>query len=126
MPAPHKSRLETSPVSVASGERARVDTTTPDATPSVRAVSAAEIERELSWQGVRLEFDALPLAAVVTEFNLRNRTQLAIADQAAGAVRVAGIFRADQVEVFAHLLEASFGLVVERRADGPWLIRRAE
>jgi transmembrane sensor len=122
----HRPRAETAPVSVASGERARVDTASTDPKPNVRPVSAAEIERELSWQGVRLEFDALPLAAVVSEFNLRNERQLAISDPEAGALRVGGTFRADQVEVFAHLLEVSFGLVVERRAEGPWLIRRVQ
>lgn len=114
------------PVAVTAGERARIDTTSRDSSPVITLVNAAEIERELAWQSVRLEFEALPLAAVVAEFNLRNRQQLVIGDSAAGQVSVAGTFRADQVDVFVRLLEASFGIHVERPAEGPWVLRKAE
>lgn len=111
---------------VASGKRARIDTTSSTAAAVVTPVSAAEMERELLWQGVRLEFEAMPLAAVVAEFNLRNRQQLAIVDPDVARVRVAGTFRADQVESFARLLEASFGIAVDRTGEGPWSLRRAD
>jgi transmembrane sensor len=123
---PSASASGAEPVPVASGERARIETDSAEARASVNAVTPAEMNRELAWQAVRLEFDALPLAAVVAEFNLRNAQQLAIRDPAVAQVRVAGTFRADQVEAFVDLLEASFGLTAERRADGPWLLRRAE
>jgi transmembrane sensor len=110
-------------VPVGQGERARVDTAEPASRPVVSAATPAEIERELAWQGVRLEFESLPLEAVVAEFNLRNARQLVLGDTAAGQVRVAGTFRADQVEAFARLLEASFGIAVERRAEGAWVLR---
>ncbi len=74
---------------------------------------------------MRLEFEGLPLASVVTEFNLRNTLQLAIGDTAAGRVKVAGTFQADQPEAFARLLEAGFGIAVERRSVGAWLLRTA-
>lgn len=108
------------------GQRAHVDTTSPDAPPLVTQISPAEIDRELAWRSVRLEFESLPLSAVVAEFNMRNRRQLHIGDSIAGKVRVAGTFRADQVEVFARLLEASFGIQVDRPADGPWVLRKRE
>ncbi len=110
------------PVSLGAGERAR---TTPGERPVVAGADAATVARELAWRAVRLEFEALPLESVVVEFNLRNARQLAIGDAAAGRVKVAGTFRADEPEAFARLLEASFGLVVERRAEGPWLLRSA-
>ncbi len=124
--SPQTESLRAEPVAVAAGERAHIATTSPDSPPVITLVSAAEIERELAWQSVRLEFEALPLAAVVAEFNLRNRQQLVIGDSAAGQVSVAGTFRADQVDVFVRLLEASFGIHVERPADGPWVLRKAE
>lgn len=124
--SPQTEGLRGEPVAVAAGERARIDTTSPDSAPVITRVSSAEIERELAWQSVRLEFEALPLAAVVAEFNLRNRQQLVIGDSAAGQVSVAGTFRADQVDVFVRLLEASFGIHVERPANGPWVLRKAE
>ena len=110
------------PVPVASGERAQIGA-------NLRSVVAAEnpesIERELAWRAVRLEFEGLPLATVVTEFNLRNTLQLAIGDAAAGRVKVAGTFQADKPEAFVRLLEAGFGIAVERRPAGAWLLRSA-
>jgi transmembrane sensor len=110
------------PVPVASGERARIDAGT---RPVVSPTDAETIARELAWRGVRLEFEALPLEAVVAEFNLRNTRQLAIGDAAAGRVKVAGTFRADEPEAFARLLEVSFRIAVERRTEGAWVLRSA-
>lgn len=114
------------PVAVAAGERARIDTTSPLSPPQIARVSTADIERELAWKSARLEFESLPLSTVVAEFNLRNRQQLVIGDSAAGQVSVAGTFRADQVDVFVRLLEASFGIRVERPTEGPWVLRKSE
>ena len=106
------------PTALVAGERVIVDTTVPTAQPVVAAVTPMEIARALSWQGVRLEFAELPLAEVVTEFNLRNRQQLVVGDAATGRLRVGGSFRADNLEGFVRLLEASFGVSAQRRADG--------
>lgn len=111
------------PVPVASGERARVGA---DSRPVVAAEKPEVIERALAWRAVRLEFEGLPLAAVVTEFNLRNALQFTIGDTAAGRVKVAGTFQADKPEAFARLLEAGFGIAVERRAGAPWVLRTAK
>ena len=106
------------------GERAVVDTTTQAQPPQVSAVSAAEIERTLAWQGVRLEFEGLPLAEVVAEFNLRNGTQIVIGDTETANLRVGGTFRADNVEGFVRLLEASFGVSAKRQPDGTTILHR--
>lgn len=110
------------PVPLGAGERARV---APGGRPVLGQADPAAVARELAWRAVRLEFEALPLEAVIVEFNLRNARQLAIGDPAAGRVKVAGTFRADEPEAFARLLEASFGIAVERAAVGPWVLRSA-
>jgi len=110
------------PVPLARGERARIE---PGQRPVVSAADPAAVARELAWRTVRLEFEALPLESVIVEFNLRNTRQLVIGDAAAGRVKVAGTFRADEPEAFARLLEASFGIAVERNAAGPWVLRNA-
>jgi len=107
-------------VPVAVGERARVGA---DLRPAVVAAKPELIERALAWRAVRLEFDGLPLAAVVTEFNLRNALQLEIGDAPAGRLRVAGTFQADKPEAFARLLEAGFGITLERRSGSAWVLR---
>ncbi len=109
-------------VPLAAGERARA---TPGERPVVVTAPPAAIARELAWRAVRLEFEALPLEAVIVEFNIRNTLQLAIGDETAGRVKVAGTFRADEPEAFARLLEASFGIAVERQPIGAWILRRA-
>jgi len=111
------------PTALVAGERAIVDTTAPAAQPVVAAVTPTEMARALSWQGVRLEFAELPLAEVVTEFNLRNRQQLVVDDATTGHLRVGGSFRADNVDAFVRLLEASFGVSAQRRADGVLVLR---
>ena len=111
------------PTALVAGERAIVDTTAPAAQPVVATVTPTEIARALSWQGVRLEFAELPLAEVVTEFNLRNRQQLLVGDAATGRLRVGGSFRADNVDAFVRLLEASFGVSARRRDDGTLVLR---
>jgi transmembrane sensor len=119
-------KVESSPTPLVAGERAVVQMAAPERPPSVAAVSAQEISRALAWQGVRLEFEALPLAQVVAEFNLRNAQRLVVGDAATGRLRVGGSFRADHVEAFVRLLEASFGVVAERRADGAIELRRTK
>ena len=115
--------LPPAPTALVAGERAIVDTTAPTAQLVVATVGPTEIAQALSWQGVRLEFAELPLAEVVTEFNLRNRQQLVVEDAATGRLRVGGSFRADNVDAFVRLLEASFGVSAQRRADGALVLR---
>jgi transmembrane sensor len=110
------------PVPVASGERARIGA---GSRPVVTPQNPEIIARDLAWRGERLEFEGLPLRAVVAEFNLRNARQLAIGDAAAGRVKVAGTFRADEPEAFARLLEAGFGIAVERHDAGAWMLHSA-
>jgi transmembrane sensor len=112
------------PTPVAAGQQATIDAAQPLAAPVVVALNPAQIQHALAWQGVRLIFDELPLSAVVAEFNLRNRRQLVIADPRVAGLRVTGSFRADNVEAFTRLLEASFGVAVEQRADGTLALRR--
>jgi transmembrane sensor len=107
------------------GERALIPAATiratVPATASVRvpavAVSADEIERTLAWRERRLEFVAVPLAEIVTEFNRYNRSRLAVDDPVLAARRFGGSFRADEPETFVRLLETRFGIRTERRGD---------
>ena len=96
------------------GERALVTTGSAPAPATVAKVDASAIQRALSWQERRLEFDAVPLAEVAREFNRYNRRQLVIADPALATKRFSGTFRADSYEPFVRLLEDDFGVVAKR------------
>lgn len=108
------------PVPVGAGQRATIAGAL---AADVSAVSAAEIDRALAWRAVRLDFVDVPLREVVTEFNLRAPAPLLLGDQRVGELRVGGTFRADNVDAFVRLLEASFGVAVETRADGARILR---
>ncbi|HEY4249532.1 MAG TPA: FecR domain-containing protein [Lacunisphaera sp.] len=76
----------------------------------IHEVTPVEIERALSWQGLRLEFVEMPLRDVVDEFNRYNQRKLVIEDNQTGAILVQGNFRADNVDAFVRLLDLGFGV----------------
>ncbi|MFT3870788.1 MAG: FecR domain-containing protein [Nibricoccus sp.] len=82
----------------------------------ISEVTPAEMERALSWQGLRLEFVNMPLGDVVAEFNRYNVHKLVVADPETAAIVVGGNFRADNINAFVRLLDAGFG--VSARTSG--------
>ena len=104
------------------GQQAVMSTIVPDATKDfspveVREVTPAEIERALSWQGLRLEFVEMPLRDVAEEFNRYNQRKLVIEDGPTGAMLVQGKFRADNVDAFVRLLDLGFGVASTPRGN---------
>jgi transmembrane sensor len=84
---------------------------TPPASPTrpvpamvVKGLNATEVDLALSWRNLQLEFTDLPLAEAVAEFNRHNRQKLVVADAETAALRVGGLFRADNVAAFVNLL----------------------
>jgi transmembrane sensor len=77
----------------------------------------AEAEESLSWRQGVLVFRQMTLADAVAEFNRYNARKIVIADDRVGAFRVAGSFRANNVDAFVRLLERGYPLHVERRDD---------
>ncbi len=107
------------PVLLSAGQRVVVETVAPvaDLAAMVQTVTPAQMEQALAWQAMRLEFVAMPLGDVVAELNRYNRQRLVVRDAASARIVVEGNFRADNVEGFARLLEASFGVSVTRVGD---------
>ena len=64
-----------------------------------------------------LDFQSVPLADVVAAFNREGRVQLTIADAEIERVAITVSFRADNVEAFVRLLEATAGVTAERTGD---------
>jgi transmembrane sensor len=83
----------------------------------IREVTPAEIERALSWQGLRLEFVEMPLRDVVQEFNRYNLRKLVIDDTQTGLIVIQGNFRADNVDAFVRLLDLSSGVTALPRGN---------
>lgn len=104
---------------VCAGQQAvvNVDQTGIPLVSEVREVTPSEIERALSWQGLRLEFVDMPLADVVVEFNRYNQRKLVIDDARTGTILVGGNFRADNVDTFVRLLDIGFGVTAVNRGN---------
>ncbi len=112
---PSALRPRSSETLVAAGERAVVPR--PPAVMSVplpRPAGQAAVSRSSARL---LEFQSAPLALVVAEFNRGNRVQLSIADAELENLPIVASFRADNVEGFVRLLEATSGVTAERTGD---------
>jgi transmembrane sensor len=77
----------------------------------------ADAEESLSWRNGILVFHELTLADAVAEFNRYNTRKIIIDDPGVAALRVAGNFRANNVDAFVRLLERGYPLRVEEHDD---------
>lgn len=103
---------------VIAGQRVRIPVevaSVAPAVPAATAVTSAEIVRALAWQQQRLEFEDAPLAHIVAEFNRYNDHKLAVEDAQLARQRFGGKFHPHGYEGLVRMLEASFGVEVERR-----------
>ena len=96
-------------VLVAAGNRIVVPVAMPLAATAV-PLTSTELEQRLAWRQSRLEFTDTSLAEAAALFNARNGKRLRIDDPNVAALRITGVFRADNVEGFAALVSSSFDL----------------
>ncbi len=94
--------------------------------PRIDAVSPQEIARVTAWQPRQLEFSDTPLAQVVAEFNASNRIKMVVDDPRLASLPVGASLRSDNVEGFVRMLQASFHVTAEHRADGVIVLRSAQ
>jgi len=83
------------------------------------------VQAALAWARPWLEFSDIPLAQVVTEFNLRNQVQLELGDPELGSLRIGGGFRPDNVEGFVRLLASGKGIIVLHPDANRIVLRKA-
>jgi transmembrane sensor len=75
-------------------------------------------QRLASWSEGRLVFEDETLRQAVAEINRYSVQQIAIADPAAGRVRISGAFRTGDVQPFLDALELGFPVSVDRHPNG--------
>ena len=83
----------------------------------IRTLRPEEIYARLAWDKGLLVFTGDSLAKASEEFNRYNTAKLRVADPAAAGLRVAGTFRATNVEAFLRLLEQGFPVSIVRSGD---------
>ncbi len=108
--APSASSLE-------AGQRELISLAASAPSPRITQVSPVQMREMLLWQPRMLDFSREPLDGIVAEFNRRNPVRIVVADSRLGAVRISASMRSDNVEGFVRLLEAGFGVRVEREGD---------
>ncbi len=104
------------PVFAEKGDRVSMPVA-PDERPQVQSVPVSELEQLLAWRGPRLELAGTSIADAVAALSHENNLRITIADPELGAMRMSGVFRADNAEGFVQLLESHFGVLVQRRGN---------
>jgi transmembrane sensor len=81
-----------------------------------QVVAAVDLEETTAWQGGKLVFDDEPLAQAVARVNRYAERKITIADPAAGAIRVSGVFDVGDSNAF---LESVTGFLPVAATEGP-------
>jgi transmembrane sensor len=127
---PAGSRSESGSLSVmpvlSAGQRVRIANKPMESAKPVEVleVPAPVVARVLAWHDRHLEFSDEPLEHIAAEFNRYNQHRLVIADPVLGTQRFGGKFPANDFATLVRLLEANFGVIVERR-ENETVLRRA-
>jgi transmembrane sensor len=92
--------------------------------PEGRAAPVREVngQVEIARSQGRLVFDNETVAAVVRRFNLYNRTQIRVTDDAVASRLVSGVFRAADPASFVSFLESAGGINVKQAGPDEILI----
>lgn len=115
------------PAMLTAGERALVsrDDSRAGRELAVEKVAPGSVRALLAWQDPMTTFRDVPLREVAARLNLRNATQLVIADDQLAERAIGGVIALDQVEAFVRLLEQGGDVVSERRGASEIVLRRA-
>lgn len=89
-------------------------------------VASADTEKSISWRSGVVEFSGESLADAVAEMNRYTTRPIEIADPAAAAFRVSGVFRTGEPEMFARMMTQVFPLEVQGTPDGPITLKRRD
>jgi transmembrane sensor len=82
----------------------------------IKTISPTEIARKLSWQQGILIFEGETLAEAVKEIGRYTRSEILIADEELGHIRVGGYFKSDDIDATLRTLEDNFNIKVNRVA----------
>jgi transmembrane sensor len=111
--------LPSSSLAVRKGEAIRLG----EPAAAVHAVSAAEIDDQLSWREGNLIFRGETLEDAMTEIGRYTTTQFVFVDESLKQEVIAGRFKAGDVEGLLAVLRENIGVAAERTDDGRVLLR---
>lgn len=105
---------------LSAGEQVEVGRTAALPLSPLQRVSSAESAERLAWRDTRLEFTRTPLREAISLLNQYSNPaspRLIADDPALATIHVTGIFRADNIAGFVHLLEGGFGVETEQSGN---------
>lgn len=79
--------------------------------------SQQQLTASLGWLQGKLVFDEVSLGEAARQFNRYGSKQLVIKDETAAHILIGGVFDASNVEAFARLIHAGFGLDVQVKGE---------
>jgi len=82
--------------------------------PKIERIDAEEIDVKLSWRDGNLVFRGEPLAAALGEIGRYTRVEFIIRDEELKSIRVAGLFKAGDVDGLLATLRENFNISYER------------
>jgi transmembrane sensor len=91
---------------------------------AVLAVEPAELAERMAWRIPRLELNATPLSEVLPVIRAHGGVRLELSDTSLGELKLSGSLRANNVPVLLRILETSYGVRTETRANGEIVLRR--
>jgi transmembrane sensor len=109
---------EGEPVVVHTGQLATIDRS------AHISVSHAELDRILSQQVQRLEFDGASVAEAIAEFNRYSQRPIVASTPEIAALRISGVFRAGDTDTFVRSLEVSLSVRAINRDGSLVLVPR--
>ncbi len=123
---PQAPAVETTPLIVA-GQQAVVtrDASNGQVSATVVTLTEEQMATQLAWQPRLLDFSESNLSEIVEAFNRHNSLQLVLADPKLKSLKLSATFRSDNVAGFIRLMEADFGIRIERQTPSEVLLRRS-
>jgi transmembrane sensor len=102
------------------------DSTANAGPPRALQIAAIDPVRSLSWEAGELIFNDEPLVSVVERMNRYAAKPLRIGNDAAGRVRISGVFQAGDTEALVQGLAAGFGIRADEGKTAITLVKDAE
>lgn len=94
------------------------------ATVQTTRISSQGIADALAWQNGMIVFQGEPLTEALEEISRYTDVRFEIDDPMIGSMRVAGVFRVDDLQGFIAALQANLGVVATTGSDGTWTLSR--
>ena len=112
---------------VMSGEKAVITENSPSAnTTPVEKISLDQINRDLAWQQGMLIFEGEPLSIALAEISRYTNSEFEIVDNELAKIKVAGYFKAGDIDGLLMSLQSNFGINFSKSINGTILLTAAK